>query len=892
MTRSRYHAGRHRLDPAPCRSWSARRLPLATAISVILAGVPVARAVESASTATASTDNPQNTGNAADSGGLQEIVVTAQKTTENLQNVPISIEAFDSTRLDQLNIVDLDDYVKYSPSVSYVRGQGQGGNGQPGSAHVYMRGVVSGGDGNHSGSQPSVGVYLDEEPITTIDGTPDVHVYDIQRIEVLEGPQGTLYGASSEAGTIRILTNKPDPGKFEAGYDVNGNHVQHGGDGWTAEGFVNIPLSSIAAVRLVGWDEHDAGYINNVAGTDLNGCVVNGVRTFPTWSGQAAGQSPVTHLAAPCPSVGVVGDGAISNADWLQNNYNTVETRGGRGALKLDLDNWTVTPTFLGQSTATNGFFGYDPAVGDLDLAHFGPENSQDTFTQSALTVEGKLSDFDLVYAGAYMKRTTHSVADYSDYSEFYDRVYGSGANWTNGKTLGSGSAIMPQEFVIDKGYFEKWSHEIRLTTPQDLPVKGTVGAFIQRQLHDIVQQYTMPGYGFDTAELYGSPGAQSPVGFGPSIPGFSNTIWLTDEQRVDRDKAVFFQGTWDITSKLSLNGGLRYFQYDNSLEGFYGYSANYFGVPGASACFAPASTPFAPCTDLDKSVSATGTVPRINLTYKFTPDALVYATYSKGFRPGGVNRTAVAGIGPYQADFLTNYEIGWKSQWLDHTLRWNAAVFWEDWKNFQFSFLGPNSLTIIENGGDARIKGMENEIEWAPTSQISLSANFTFLDPRLTENLCGTVGVTVCPGVNDAVFGGNPLPFTGQPWIGPEAPKGTNLPVTPKFKSNVVGRYTFDEFAGWRPFSQLSWVYQTKTTPLLLVYQAQNVGDQPAYGLVDFVAGATRDKTVMQLVVTNVADRRAELTRFAQTNPTVDNQPYIIPAQPRTIYLKFGQKF
>jgi outer membrane receptor protein involved in Fe transport len=348
-----------------------------------------------------------------DAGALEEITVTAQKQVENLQNVPIAIEAFDSQRLEQLNVVNLDDYVKYSPSVAYVRGQGQGGNGQPGSSHIYIRGVVSGGDGNHSGSQPSVGTYLDEEPVTTIDGTVDVHIYDVQRIEVLEGPQGTLYGASSESGTVRIITNKPDPTKFEAGYDVNGNKIQHGGKGWEAEGFVNIPLASFAAVRLVGWDEHDGGYINNIAGTDANACILGGTRTFPTWSGEPNNYPAVS----PCPAKGVVGAGAINNNAYLSNNYNTVETRGGRAAVKLDIgDNWTVSPTFMGQSIASSGFFGYDPAVGDLDLVHFGPENSQDSFTQSALTVEGKFADFDLVYAGAYMKRTTHSIADYSDY--------------------------------------------------------------------------------------------------------------------------------------------------------------------------------------------------------------------------------------------------------------------------------------------------------------------------------------------------------------------------------------------------------------------------------------------------------------------------------------------
>jgi iron complex outermembrane receptor protein len=853
------------------------RLPLASAISAILAGgAPIGHAAPAEE---------------AEPLGLEEIVVTAQKKVENLQDVPISIEVLDSTKIEQLHIANLDDYVKYSPSVAYVRGQGQGGNGQPGSSHIYMRGVVSGGDGNHSGSQPGVGTYLDEQPVTTIDGTLDMHIYDIQRIEVLEGPQGTLYGASSESGTVRIITNKPDPAKLEAGYDFDGNRVAHGGTGWEAEGFVNIPLSPIAAIRLVGWDEHDSGYISNVAGTNKNACIQNGVRTFPSWAGQPAGAG-ANGIIAPCPTVSTIGSGSISNAAYVKSNYNTVDTRGGRAALKLDLgDNWTVSPTVMGQSLSSSGFFGYDPAVGDLQLAHFGPENSQDSFTQSALTVEGKISDFDLVYAGSYLKRDTHSIADYSDYAEFYDRIYASGAGWTDN----AGKSIDPQQIVITKGYFEKWSHELRLTTPQDLPVKGTVGVFIQRQLHDIWEQQVMPGYGFTNPTGNPNSSTPNPDGFGSnlSIPTLANTIWLTDEQRVDRDKAIFLQGEWDITSQWSMNGGLRYFKYDNSLQGFYGYSANYFGGhPGVGLCFAPPSTPYAPCTDLNKEVADSGTVPKVNLTYKITPDRMVYATFSKGFRPGGVNRTAVAGIPAYQADFLTNYEVGWKTQWFNHRLRWNGAAFWEDWKNFQFSFQGPGGLTIIENGGGARIKGIENEIEFAATNSLTLSTNFTFLDPRLTQNICGVAGVTNCPGVNDTVNGGAPLPFTGTPWMGPTAPAGTNLPVTPKFKANAVARYSFHEVAGWTPFGQVSGVYQTQTAPLLLLNQLQNVGMQPAYALIDLVAGVRQDKTMIQLFVTNVADRRAELTRFNETNPSTNNQTYIIPAQPRTIGFKFSQKF
>lgn len=834
-------------------------------------GIPVASVLLAAMHGAYAQEQVENT------GGLAQVVVTAEKRTENVQNVPVSIQVLDSTKLDELNVTGLDDYVKLSPSVSYVRGQGQGGNGEPGSSHVYMRGVVSGGDGNHSGSQPSVGTYLDEQPVTTIDGTPDMHIYDVERIEVLEGPQGTLYGASSESGTIRIITNKPDPTRFAAGIDVQGTKVQHGGLGYEIEGFVNIPLTDFAAIRLVGWDEHDAGYIDNVAGTNANGCIVNGVRTFPTWDGQPFNPGTIT----PCPAPGVVGAGAITNAPWRRDNYNSAETRGGRGAARINIgENWTVTPTIIAQSTSTEGFFGYDPAIGDLQVTHFAPENSQDNWQQSALTVEGKFSNYDLVYSGGYMKRTSHTIADYSDYSLFYDRIFGSGAYWLGD----NGQPIMPQQLVIGGGYFEKWSHELRITSPAEDPVRFTAGAFIQRQLHNILQVYKMPGYGF--TNLYGGA---NPNGLSNyySVPGYENTIWLTNEQRVDRDKAVFAEVTVDVTKELSITGGYRRYNFDNSLKGFYGYSANYSSHTGVSQCFGPPSVPYSPCTDLDKSVSGNGGVPKVNVSYKFTPDLMLYATYSKGFRPGGVNRTSVAGIGPYAPDYLKNYEVGWKTQWLGHSLRWNGALFWEDWNNFQYSFLGPNSLTIIENGGSARIKGIESDLLWAATNNLLLSTNFTWLSAQLTRDLCPTSGATSCAA---AVTPAPLLP--GGQWVGPWAPSGTNLPVAPKFKGNFIGRYTFAAVNGMEPFAQAALVYQTKVAPVLRQDQAANIGLQPAYALLDLTGGVNIGKITVQGFITNVADRRAQLSRFTQTNPTNDNLAYIIPAQPRTFGIKFSQKF
>ena len=278
--------------------------------------------------------------------GLEEVVVSATKRNESLQDVPLSIQAIGQQELAQLHVSDFSDYVKFLPNVSY---QTAG----PGLARPYMRGVASGENANHSGPLPSVGMYLDEQLITTIQGALDVEIYDIARVEVLAGPQGTLYGASSQAGTIRIITNKPDPSAFAAGFDLTGSTLA-GDLGYIAEGFVNLPINDKTAVRLVGWDKHEAGYIDNVRST----------RVFPT-SGIA-----------------------VDNSARVKNNYNDVDKTGGRATLGIELnDSWTITPTVMAQKTDGHGTFGFDPTIGDLKVAHALPEGVQDKWTQAALTV-------------------------------------------------------------------------------------------------------------------------------------------------------------------------------------------------------------------------------------------------------------------------------------------------------------------------------------------------------------------------------------------------------------------------------------------------------------------------------------------------------------------------
>jgi outer membrane receptor protein involved in Fe transport len=265
----------------------------------------------------------------------------------------------------------------------------------------------------------------------------------------------------------------------------------------------------------------------------------------------------------------------------------------------------------------------------------------------------------------------------------------------------------------------------------------------------------------------------------------------------------------------------------------------------------------------------------------------MLYATFSKGFRPGGVNRVSTGGGPPipYGADYLNNYEIGWKTQWFNRRLRWNGAFFREDWKNFQFSFLVPPSITAIANGGNARILGVENELQWVATNNLTLSTNFTFLNPYLTQNYCGIIGVTNCPNLQTSSA------FNGT-WVGPLAPRGTNLPVAPKFKGNIVARYTFTQMADWTPYGQAAFVYQTQTAPVLLQNEVAVYGEQPAYGLLDLTAGVTHNAMQIEAFVFNATDKRAQLSRFTESNPVNDNQVYVLPAQPRTFGLKFSMRF
>ncbi len=742
-----------------------------------------------------------------------DIIVTAQKRNESIQKVPISLQALSPAVLEEHQVNAFDDYVKLLPSVSY---QSFG----PGQSQLFFRGIASGGDGLPGGALPTTGVYLDDIPVTTIGALLDVHPYDIARVEALSGPQGTLFGASSLSGTLRIITNKPDPSKFEGGFDLQGNKFGEGGYGGVAEAFVNVPLSETIAARAVGFYKHDAGFIDNTPAS----------RTY------ILGDTDPTN------------DITINNAALVKKNFNEADTYGGRLALGIELDdNWTVRPSIIAQHLKTEGSFLYDPRAGDLEVHDFVDSFTTDKWFQAALTIEGKLSDWDVVYSGGYMKRSIDIQSDYSYYTVYYDQA----TSYTTFPTA-TGGFLDPTQVFHNNQKLTKQTHELRVSSPAENPFRLTAGMFMQRQQNDNIAEYLIPGLATSTAGL--------------AVVG--DNIFYTDTHIVARDYAMFGQANYDITPELTLTGGIRAFFYKNTLNGFSGFQSTALSF----GCAIPVTDA---CQSIDKKASESGETHKVTLTYQIDPDRMVYATYSTGFRPGGNNRRP--GINPYDSDTIDNFELGWKTSWFDRKLRLNAAVYYEKWNKLQYALspVGSAGVTNVYNAGDARVYGAE--VDFAlQLGQLTLSGSGAYNDAKLTTNFC-QIGASGNSDCTTGVFA---------------APKGTRLPVQPKFKGNATARYEF-QLGTMESFVQGSVLHQGSTRSYLGIVEGTILGDTPSFTTFDFSVGGKIDNWSIEAFIQNAFDERGQLSRNSFCAPIYCGQfARVYPIKPQIFGLKVAQRF
>lgn len=832
---------------------------------------------------------------------IEEVVVTAQKRSENLQDVPISIQALGAQAIEELNLTNFKDYTQMLPSVAIQQSAGAGA----GFARVYMRGIATSGDGQATTSLPSVGMYLDELPTTTIQGNLDIHMYDIARVEALAGPQGTLYGASSQSGTLRVITNKPDPSGFSASVRAGVHSVDDGGTGNTIEGHVNAPIGDSAAIRIVGWSRNDAGWIDNVAGT----------RTFR--GNEDTNPASQTYCGDPVDCS--LDDITIDNADRAKKDYNTLDTVGARAALRIDLgDNWTVTPTLMYQKSESEGAWVDDLSdfAGDSDYAvtHFKDEFFDDEWYMVGLTVEGSIGNFDVVYSGSYLDREVQGSTDYSDYSYWYDDIY---ANNTTGYAAyygdihfaDTGARDYPNQFVpayfdpADVGspvmtgaaftnddVYTKNNHELRISTDPTKRVRGLLGVFVQKQWHDFEQHWEVEGGVATIMQMNGGD------------PNYQDTVYLNSMFRTDRDTAYFGSVSFDITDNLELTLGTRFFEPEVHVIGFFGFPIGYqavWGTDGESQCDADPSrvgTPQEeewdsgatanfngqtdwkgkPCLNVDKKQSESDNVSRLNLSWNVSDDSMLYFTWSEGYRPGGIQRRPT--LGEYESDFLTNTEIGWKTQWADNTFQFNGAIFTQDWDDIQIGLTGENAITLVDNGPSASVDGLEIDLLWLPTDRLRISAAASFYDSQLEDDYC-------CQD-------DGPDEIPGTPDDTPLAPAGTRLPLTADLKYNLIARYSFP-VGSLNAYLQGVMVYEDDRDSRLARFKNDIVGVMDSYTTIDISAGVGKDNWSADLFISNLTGEDATLYRVTQCIPaTCADQIYGARIRPTTISGRFTYNF
>ena len=664
----------------------------------------------------------------ASSSSVQEVVVTAQRRAENSQDVPITMQALTGAELQKLNVVNFDDLVKHLPNVT-ASSQG------PGQSLIFMRGLSAGTPSVQSSGSingfPNVAVYLDEQSGQLPGRNLDVYAADLERIEVLEGPQGTLFGAGAQAGVIRYITNKPKlnvtEGSATAGYGITA-----GGDPNTnLTAVLNLPLiSDTLAVRGVIYNDRRGGYINNVPATFTRKSTDLGIHYANFPDGCGAPGAPACEVPP--------GSEVINNGSLVKNAINPVTYQGIRVSALWNInDAWNALITQSYQNMDAEGVFYQMPLSSDgqplppQSVTLFAPSYNKDRFTNTALVVNGHVGDLRLVYAGSYLVRNVEAQQDYTNYARGfyadYYQCYGPGSGYDNNL---KSTCFSPRTTWNEILRTTHQSHELRLSTPDDWRFRAIVGGFWEDlRLYDQLNwnYKTVPPC---TATL--TTGCLTNVGpvvgmNGPSslnnpdpIRG-DNVAFFNDVKRGYTQYALFTSLDFDLVPKtLTLTLGTRYYHFDNVEKG---------AVVSSFTCFAaglpPCTTGATNIDDEHLHTTYKGFKSRANVTWHISPDVLAYYTWSQGFRPGAFNRSSACYIASagnpninlycsplaYASDDLTNNEIGWKTEFLDHRLQWNGAVYQEDWKNVQVSFFDPSELGNVgfnTNGPNYRIRGIE----------------------------------------------------------------------------------------------------------------------------------------------------------------------------------------
>ncbi|WP_438827091.1 TonB-dependent receptor [Sphingomonas bacterium] len=885
-----------------CRKGGALLLGTTTFLTPFLVGGQApAQAVMTVASADPAPPRSDQQGNA--DTGLGDIVVTATRKAESIQQVPISIQALGAQKMEERQVKGLTDVAALLPSVSFA---GLG----PGRTTPYFRGIVPAG-----GNYASVGYYLDDMPIT---GTspPDIHIYDVERVEALSGPQGTLYGAGSLAGTLRFITVKPKFDKFEFGYDLEGNKYGGGNFGGQAESYINVPVRDNIAIRAMGYYRHDGGYIDNKPN---NGKFNDGSSSTLT----LGDNNPATSYT-------------LSNASIAKDNYNPIYEYGGRiQALWEIAPGWSITPQITAQRQIAYGYFGYDPRVGDLQVHDYDLTRQDDKWFQAALSIHGHIGDWDVVSSTGYFKRKTNLRNDYTYYTVTYDR-FGSGYEnylqfFDKNSCTGSGATFKCNSLINPTQYFHavtnnrEITQEVRVTTPKHWPFDITVGGFYQGRKQENNTYYAI--HGLDQIAGYTSTGGgdSNPAGFGIPVANGGTMIlgspavksdgfYISETDQIYSDEAIFGEGHYNITPKLKITGGIRYFWTSYKTLGFNGVAGSaantitsFFVPTGTYGCPIPLPAERLQCLNSNFAAkdevgrySEHGETHKAALDWQFTPSKMVYFNYSTGFRPGGFNRPlrirniGVATVAPFKSEKLTNYELGIKTTW-NNIFRFNAAIYFEQWNNIQYGVVvsGAQGAGITGNAGKAQVKGVEYDADLR-LGKFTVSTSGAYNDAKLDGNFCNFAFNAASLSI--AQLGsctlGAIVPGSSPPTPQVAAADGTRLPRQPKFKGTSSIR--FDSSLGdYGVYLQGAALYQTGATQDLNVFNDALLGDTKGFVSFDFSGGFKKNNWSVDLFIQNAFDKRGQLTKNTFCSITFcsgSSRTFII--KPQFFGIRFGQKF
>jgi outer membrane receptor protein involved in Fe transport len=864
------------------------------------------------------------TDSSADAGTdmLAEITVTAQRRTQNIQDVPISMQALTSETLQQLNITTFDDYIKDLPNVTAAS------NG-PGQNEVFMRGLSAGSQASQgsasTGLWPNVAIYLDNQSAQLPNRNLDIYAADLNRIEVLEGPQGTLFGAGAEAGVIRYITNEPK-------LDVTEGSVK-GGYGWTAGGnpnadvtaVLNLPLiENTLAVRAVIYDDSRGGYISNVPATFARSNTDIGIHyaNYPAGCADGgAGGAPVCQVPPGSPT--------LSNGAVVGNDINPVTYEGMRvEALYKFNDDWNALITQSFQDMDSQGVFYQQPNASDgaplqpLEVTLFNPSYDKDKFESTAWTLNGKIWDLKAVYTGGYLVRKVDQVGDYTNYARGvyadYYQCYGPGTGYD---TKLKSTCFSPSATWRSQERNTHQQHEFRLSTPDEWRLRAIAGAYYENNTlydqTDWMYKTIPPCTSNAPAGSPGNSGCLTNVGTFPGTtvqnPGIqsANSSFYQDTVRQTRQTAFFVSVDFDVIPKvLTATLGTRHFVFENFSAGSVLSSFDCFEA-GAPATGCHAGFSYNLNADNLRNTES-GTKSRGNLTWHIMPDVMVYYTFSQGFRPGGFNQNGGSQHAPgtdgvnqyaiptsYSSDRLTNNEIGWKTEFFEHRLQWNGAVYQENWNNVQISFFDPNVVGNIfydTNGQNFLIKGIETSLVARVTNGLTLHGAASWNTSRQTNS---PTLIDNVPGSNNF---GKPITqacgATGTgciPITNPFGPIGSPSADAPPIQFSLRARYEWS-VAGYAPFAQFGATHtgisftQAGSNPTIAeagLSTSRLRFVNPAYSTYDASIGVAKDAWTATLFGENLANSNA--STFISTDQFIVAQT---PLRPRVIGLTVGYKF